>query len=875
MPDLLRSPIFPEESLTLTSALESEGGDALVPQLPETAVVKNSSLEIYIVPTESTIFVQGFKPVEYELRPPSLLRGSLVVRVLRPTKIKSITLNFKGHMQTDWPEGIPPKRNVYEETSDLMQHSWPFYQLDANHSSHGAHIHVANSKVNLEEYFHSSNDAGSSQLGTAVSTNPLESASTFAASLIRRATSPLGGGLLSPSLTPVTSNDLQSIISPGSELKQGCFAPGDYVYNFEHLIPALAPESTRVTFGSVDYFLEAVVARQGTFKPVLRGKLPINIVRVPMDNSVEENEPIVIERDWEDFLRYEIVVASKSVVLDSYLPMSLKFIPLNGKVALHRIRVFIIEECNYYCQNKKVHRSEPSRKFLLLEHKASKSQSLLNKDGKPVDDSPNSTTEVLPRDLEFQMFVPYTINKKFNFQIHPDSAVENIQCTHWIKICLRLSKPNPENGGKRKHFEISIDSPIHLYSPLAAHNNTLLPIYEKESEFLPQYAEDAPLSPEVTAIDATHSHTSLNFQGSSCSLQSMAIPRVPSAISFQHIVSPTNIGYAEMDNDLHLDSNLYKPEDEAIFTKILAAQAVAYSPLASPVRSPSSRTLAPTTSPPLFNSLGMTENTLPPAYGYHNNALSQSPLKLDVQSDPTNAMAVSAQSIRNKLSEQLLKGLRKSNTSCQSSFNSDSSSSKSKDRKMESNSSSDLSTERSSDELNHNDVKMEPAPANAAFDERRSSQDASIKPNIPTLSSNADTTLNEEPSSTFVPNLNDTVDIADIAETADITSKSRRSSIALSLYLKTGLSELLIHQTLPLLAQSTTSVYDPESRVNDFAMESVTDLVGVRFDDFRLDESLSHLRNPRLEKHYQEVASTGDIDVEGQNRARGFGVVMK
>ncbi|RKP31563.1 hypothetical protein METBISCDRAFT_13831, partial [Metschnikowia bicuspidata] len=450
---VLRSPIFPEEALTCTLALDSDG-DALMPNLPEIATAKNSALEIYIVPTEDTLFVQGFKPAEYELRPPCLLRGLLVVRVLRSTRIRSIVLKFSGILQTNWPEGIPPKRNVYEETKDLVQHSWPFFQLKSGHQGQDAHIY------------------------------------------------------LSSSLTPVNSfTDLHSGMLPGTD-KNGVFAPGDYVYNFEHLVPALSPETVEATFGSVNYFLEATISRQGTFKPVLRGKLPITLIRVPLEISDGENEPIVIKRDWEDFLRYEIVVSSKAVVLDTYLPMSLTFIPLNGKVALHRIRVFITEECCYYCQGKKVRRSEPSRKFLLLEHKASMLQSLLCKDGRIADDATDSTIEVLPRELEFQMFVPCTINKKFNFQIHPDTAIENIQCTHWIKICLRLLKPNPQARSKRKHFEITIDSPIHLYSPLASRNNTLLPVYEREQEFLPH---------------------------------------------------ATNIGYAEMDTDVHLDSNLYEP----------------------------------------------------------------------------------------------------------------------------------------------------------------------------------------------------------------------------------------------------------------------------------------------------------------------------
>ena len=42
----------------------------------------------------------------------------------------------------------------------------------------------------------------------------------------------------------------------------------------------------------------------------------------------------------------------------------------------------------------------------------------------------------------------------------------NIVVHHWIKIVLRISKAdeNSQNKGKRRHFEISIDSPIHLLS---------------------------------------------------------------------------------------------------------------------------------------------------------------------------------------------------------------------------------------------------------------------------------------------------------------------------------------------------------------------------------------------------------------------------
>ncbi|GAA5921978.1 hypothetical protein JCM3775_003447 [Rhodotorula graminis] len=49
--------------------------------------------------------------------PPALLRGLLTVHLSKPTRIKDISVRFKGTARTDWPEGIGPRRlDVMEET---------------------------------------------------------------------------------------------------------------------------------------------------------------------------------------------------------------------------------------------------------------------------------------------------------------------------------------------------------------------------------------------------------------------------------------------------------------------------------------------------------------------------------------------------------------------------------------------------------------------------------------------------------------------------------------------------------------------------------------------------------------------------------------
>ena len=45
------------------------------------------------------------------------------------------------------------------------------------------------------------------------------------------------------------------------------------------------------------------------------------------------------------------------------------------------------------------------------------------------------------------------------------------------QIVMRLSKHDTENPGKRRHFEISIDSPFHILSCRATQANTSLPAY--------------------------------------------------------------------------------------------------------------------------------------------------------------------------------------------------------------------------------------------------------------------------------------------------------------------------------------------------------------------------------------------------------------
>ncbi|ODQ77971.1 hypothetical protein BABINDRAFT_29021, partial [Babjeviella inositovora NRRL Y-12698] len=454
------SPLFPAQFL-------SPNADTTL-TLPDKPNASSGSVSLYVVLAESMLFVQGFEPHEQMDRPPTVLRGALVLRVTKPVRVRTLTLALKGVLETDWPEGIPPKKTEYSEASTLVAHTWPFYAGDPDHGASA------------------------------------------------RTSSP------GPDTALVVLNTNIA----------GTFQPGEYIYNFEHALPASTPETTSGTYGRVRYHLETDLERSGLLATSLHARVPLTVVRLPLDESLGETEPIHIAREWDDQLAYDIVVAAKTVTLNTFLPIAFKFTPLDKHVELLRIRVYVTESMEYYCRNDKVHRLEPTRKYLLSEHKSP--TSLLADD---------SGTGVCEKEMEFQVYVPEKLTERCH--LHPNTSFKRIQAHHWLKICLRLARRNPDGTAKQKHYEISIDSPINLLLPHCAHVNTLLPAYEwPEMDAWPQ---DLPLSPHPV--------------------------------------------------DLHLQANLYAPKDVPLELQGLQAHG---SRVASPLARPIHLIRRPSVNPPTF-----------------------------------------------------------------------------------------------------------------------------------------------------------------------------------------------------------------------------------------------------------------------------------
>ncbi|KAJ4362356.1 hypothetical protein N0V83_010449 [Neocucurbitaria cava] len=458
-----------------------------VKTLPEEKpVASGGGVSVNIALTEPVLFLRGFEQAEHAERSTAMLRGSLVLKIAKPAKLKAITLKFRGKATTKWPEGIPPKKVEFEEVDTLMSHTWPFFnsQFPTAESGTGA------DRVELYK--------GNANLGSSPNNSSLNLTTKEAKRLSLQVNQSRSFGKgESPSGGP-------SVAQKGYRT----FNAGEYMYNFELPLDSHLPETIDVDLGSVKYELEATVERAGAFRTNLIGTKEITLIRAPSEGSLEQVEPIAISRSWEDQLHYDIVISGKSFPLGAQVPIAFKLTPL-AKVQCHRIKVFVTENVEYFCNNKRVHRMEPVRKVQLFEKRA---------DGPPTSTFPGSTMRIVsgggvpydqraaaargeevqvqdptnllgalggdanigPTEMEFNVQLPSCHNlkeKDKQAKLHFDTTYQNIQVHHWIKLVMRLSKPDANDPTKRRHFEISIDSPFHILSCQATQANTSLPAY--------------------------------------------------------------------------------------------------------------------------------------------------------------------------------------------------------------------------------------------------------------------------------------------------------------------------------------------------------------------------------------------------------------
>jgi hypothetical protein len=420
----------------------------------EKPLASGNGVSVGVHLAEPVLFLQGFENSEAVPGNTAMLRGSLHVRVQKSAKIKAISLRFRGKAITKWPEGIPPKKNEFEETNIIMNHTWPFFnaQFDSAENSTGAdHVQLAKGPDSAPTGLSRLDPLG--RASPNMSVHNLTSKDAKRLSLQVNQSRSFGKG--------ENPNNGPSVATKGYRT----FLPGDYIYNFELPIDSRLPETIDVDLGSVKYELEATVERSGAFRANLAGTKEVTLIRAPSEGSLEQVEPIAISRNWEDQLHYDIVISGKSFPLGSQVPIAFKLTPL-AKVQCHRIKVLVTENIEYFCSNKHVHRMEPTKKVQLFEKRSDSDPTstfpgstmrITAGGGIPYDArvraaqgenvTPTDPTNLLgnlhgdsnigPTEMEFNVQLPscHTMKDKDRHQrLHCDTTYANIQVHHWIKV---------------------------------------------------------------------------------------------------------------------------------------------------------------------------------------------------------------------------------------------------------------------------------------------------------------------------------------------------------------------------------------------------------------------------------------------------------
>ena len=111
MPPRGRSLSGSMSSMSVNSAgsdriVETLQSDELLSLPDEKPIATGQGINVGISLAEPLLFVQGFESSRNYAGNTAMLRGALYLRVTKPTKLKTVTLKFRGRATTKWPEGL-------------------------------------------------------------------------------------------------------------------------------------------------------------------------------------------------------------------------------------------------------------------------------------------------------------------------------------------------------------------------------------------------------------------------------------------------------------------------------------------------------------------------------------------------------------------------------------------------------------------------------------------------------------------------------------------------------------------------------------------------------------------------------------------------
>lgn len=425
--------------------------------------------------------------------PCSTLRGSVLLKLSKPTKIKEIGVNFFCVSRTLWNllpqptlfvDSALPNNAQVEDLAYLGIHRWdfvPLKQFGAAQSSYDR-VNAGQSSTLIGQDLFGADAAITKDKPSEVKQRKYSRLYNSQVCKTRGQEDhhvPVFGPLASQP-RKLKQNNLQ--------VDGVVFPAGSYVYNFTLLIDAKTPVSVAVPNGQVKFVLGAKVVRAGPFTLNVSGNVDVDVVRAPQGYSEAtgggpQNDAVLISRVWEDSLVYSMSLEHRNITLDVPTKLTLVLMPLSDPdVRVHQVQIFATETITYiYSLDHAIRYVDPNLKLLLSQKGApegTKGQGLISSttDSTTIETVITLVSEYNPTPNKFAI-EPCQKGRYGECRFfEPDVKGPFIRVRHRLLVMLHVSRAKPGER-KREKFEIKIDTPITVLSRHCVKANISLPCY--------------------------------------------------------------------------------------------------------------------------------------------------------------------------------------------------------------------------------------------------------------------------------------------------------------------------------------------------------------------------------------------------------------
>ncbi|KAJ7169068.1 hypothetical protein C8R43DRAFT_982144 [Mycena crocata] len=285
-----------------------------------------------------------------------------------------------------------------------------------------------------------------------------------------------------PTLSRITGFKDEKDKEKGDSWKE--FKKGTYTFPISFAIPPNVPPTMECPYGTVMWRLKANVHRPGAFVSRMSAHREVIVVAAPTEDDTEDTENIVVERHWEQQLQYLISISGRSFPIGGFIPVTFTMMPMT-KVKIHRLSIYLEEKVEYFSQMKRVARTDPVMRLQLLSIKYDDKTGghILPLDSNDVDALKHSPLLGLTEpgdDLselasEWMGPGPWTFHRELHL---PSSCTtlrftnknkrSNMCVTHVLKCVIRVERGDDAavdpKTGKRKLFDIVVQTPVHILS---------------------------------------------------------------------------------------------------------------------------------------------------------------------------------------------------------------------------------------------------------------------------------------------------------------------------------------------------------------------------------------------------------------------------